>query len=367
MTGRTIAGAPTARLVALDELGDEEIGAWHALRAANPALDSPYFHPGFAASVQATGRPVAVVVLRDTAGAVSALLPGHREGAVLQPVGWPGADFQGPVFAPGKAPSPAEFLTGGLRVLTFDHLIPQAPDFEPWIISSQPSPWMDITGGLDGYLDRASRSGKDKMKEARRCLARAERTCGPVRFGVDALDDDALTRLIELKRAQYTATGSRDYFAKPGHIELMHRLMHIREPGFGGVLSTVHIGDRLMAAHFGIRSGHVLHWWFPVYDPAYAQLSPGWILLRQVIDAAAELGITRLDLGRGDDDYKRRAKTGETVVNQAFVSNSATRRMLHSGRHAMINAVKESPMGPGLRKTVRRMRGVRPPDRSAPT
>ncbi|MBU8812011.1 GNAT family N-acetyltransferase [Mycolicibacterium goodii] len=357
----------SSRLVGFDALGNEEIEAWHALRASNPALDSPYFHPGFAAAVHATGRHVSVVVVRNSSGAVSALLPGHREGAVLQPVSWPGADFQGPLFRPAEAPSASEFLVDGLRVLMFDHLISQGPDFDPWIVSSQPSPWMDVTGGLDGYLGRASRSGRDKMKEARRCLAKAERSHGPVRFAVDVVDDDALARLIELKRAQYAATGSRDFFAKPGHIELMHRLLHTREPGFGGVLSTVRVGDRLVAAHFGIRSDHVLHWWFPVYDPVFSQLSPGWILLREVISAAPGSGILRLDLGRGDDDYKRRAKTGETVVSQAFISNSATRRVLRGGRDAVMNAVKNSPLAPRLRQGVRYLRGVRSSGRQMPS
>lgn len=359
MNGRKLLGSTTSRIVGMDELSDEEIDAWHALRASNQALDSPYFHPGFAAAVHATGRPVSVVVVRDAAGAVSALLPGHREGAVLHPVGWPAADFQGPICGPGEAPSPLELLVDGLRVLTFDHLVPQKAGFEPWIVSRRSSPWMDITGGLDGYLDRVSRSGRDKMKEARRCRVRAERTHGPLRFGVDVVDDDALARLIELKRAQYVKTGSRDYFAKSAHVQLMHRLLHTRGPGFGGVLSTVHIGDRLVAAHFGIRSGHVLHWWFPVYDPAFAQLSPGWILLREAIDAAAEIGITRMDLGRGDDDYKRRAKTGETVVSQAFVSNSVTRRVMRSGRQAMTDAVKRSPLAPSLRRALHHVRGVK--------
>src|SRR5258707_3012366 len=48
---------------------------------------------------------------------------------------------------------------------------------------------------------------------------------------------------------------------------LMSRLLHTRDPAFAGILSTVHIGDDLVAAHFGIRADGVLHWWFPVYDP----------------------------------------------------------------------------------------------------
>ncbi len=352
-------GIADGRLVPFEALTGEEIDAWHVLRAGNPALDSPYFHPGFAAAVHASGKPVSVVVVRGVEGTVSALLPGHREGARLRPVGWPGADFQGPVLAPGTALSPMDFLVDGMRELAFDHLLPPGSGFDPWIISSEPSPYLDTTGGLDGYLARASKTGKDNMSQARRRTAKAERTHGPVRFAADVVDDAALARVIQFKRAQYAATGGRDYFTEPHRIELMRRLLHTRDPGFAGILSTVHMGDSLVAAHFGIRSNDVLHWWFPVYDPAYAALSPGWILLRELVAATPELGIRRIDLGRGDDEYKRRAKTGETQVSQAFISRSSTRRMFRRAHHNMINAAKASPLAPGLRLVVRRLRAAR--------
>jgi CelD/BcsL family acetyltransferase involved in cellulose biosynthesis len=359
LTGQSTARSSGSRLVSFDALSGEEIDAWHTLRAANPALDSPYFHPGFAAAVHASGRPVSVVVVRGVAGAVSALLPGHREGRRLRPVGWPGADFQGPVLAPGTALRPTDLLVDGVREFEFDHLIPQGPGFDPWIIAGQPSPYLDTTDGLEGYLARASRTGKDNMGQARRRAAKAERTHGPVRFAADVVDDAVLGQVIELKRAQYAATGGRDYFRQPDRIELMHRLLHTRGPAFAGILSTLHIGDRLVAAHFGIRSDNVLHWWFPVYDPACAQLSPGWILLRELVAATPGLGVLRIDLGRGDDEYKRRAKTGEILVSQGIVTRSSTRRMLRRARHGTINAAKVSPVGPGLRKVARRLRGAR--------
>ena len=352
-------GAARARLVSFDALTDEEIDAWHGLRAANTALDSPYFHPGFAAAVHASGRPVSVVVLRSSAGEVAALLPGHREGARLRPVGWPGADFQGPVLAAGTALSPVNLLVDGLREFAFDHLHSPGPAFDPWVISSQPSPYVETAGGLDGYLARASRSGKDNMSQARRRAAKAERTLGPVRFAADVVDDQALARVIELKRAQYAATGARDYFRQPDRIELMRRLLHTRDVAFAGILSTVHIGDHLVAAHFGIRSDRVLHWWFPVYDPEYAQLSPGWILLRELVAATPELGIDRIDLGRGDDEYKRRAKTGEIRVSRGVLTRSRSQRMLYQARHTVIEATKASPLAPQLRTAVRRVRRAR--------
>jgi hypothetical protein len=67
------------RLVSFDALTGEEIDAWHALRVRIPAPDSPFFHPGFAAAVHASGRPVSVIVVRGVTGAVAALVPGHRK------------------------------------------------------------------------------------------------------------------------------------------------------------------------------------------------------------------------------------------------------------------------------------------------
>ncbi|MFI7449292.1 GNAT family N-acetyltransferase [Nonomuraea sp. NPDC049714] len=335
-------GAGGMRIVSFGDLGGAELDAWHALRAANPALDSPYFHPGFAAAVHAAERPVQVAVAAG-GGGIGALVPHHREGRLLRPVGWPAADFQGPVLAAGAAFRPLDLLRGGATGYAFDHLVDQAPGFEPWVITSRPSPYLDVTGGLTGYLGRASKSGKDNMGQARRRAAKAEREHGPVRFEADSADGEALARVIALKRAQYAATGARDYFAEPGRARLLESLLRTRDGSFGGVLSTLHAGPRLLAAHFGLRAGGVLHWWFPVYDPEFARLSPGWILLRELVGAAPALGVSRIDLGRGEDEYKRRARTGQTQVGQGLVTRNPVRRVAASAlvhARAAVRAVR---------------------------
>ena len=55
----TMGASTVTRLatVPFDRLTGEQLDAWHRLRSANPALDSPYFHPGFAAAVHASGVP----------------------------------------------------------------------------------------------------------------------------------------------------------------------------------------------------------------------------------------------------------------------------------------------------------------------
>ena len=91
---------------------------------------------------------------------------------------------------------------------------------------------------------------------------------------------------MELKRAQYAATGARDYFAEPDRLELLRRLLHTRDTDFGGILSTLHVGQHLWPRISASAPDQVLHWWFPVYDPEFAALAPGWILLRELVAAA---------------------------------------------------------------------------------
>jgi CelD/BcsL family acetyltransferase involved in cellulose biosynthesis len=100
----------------------------------------------------------------------------------------------------------------------------------------------------------------------------------------------------------------------------------------------------------------VLHWWFPVYDPQFSSLAPGWILLRELVGAAAELGIERIDFGRGDDEYKRRAKTGEVMVAQGVVSRNSAYRVARRARNSMMTAAKSSAFAPQLRRLARRLR-----------
>ncbi|MCP2338080.1 GNAT family N-acetyltransferase [Actinomadura rupiterrae] len=379
------------RLVAFDALKPAELDAWQRLRAADARYDSPYFHPGFAAAVHASGRPVTVAVASEgeqitgsdgqstdigqqgggggarstgAGGRITGVFALQRDGAVARPVGWPGADFQGPITAAGHAFPVRSLVTGtSVRNLEFDHLLDGTPGFEPWTETRRPSPFLDVSGGLDGYLGRASRSGKDNMSQARRRIRKAERTLGPVTFEADIVDPVALDELIELKRGQYEATNARDYFADPSRRELLHLLLNTRSADFGGVLSVVRAGPHLLAAHFGLRSGGVLHWWFPVYDPAHAALAPGWILLRELVSAAPDLGVTRIDLGRGEDEYKRRAKTGETFVCQGAVLRGPVARAVRRVRNTAVgtarNTLRDTRLAPALRRARRAMETAR--------
>jgi CelD/BcsL family acetyltransferase involved in cellulose biosynthesis len=314
------------RLVDFDTLAAEELFAWRQIRATDPALDSPFFHPAYVAAVHAIYGDVQVAT-DDHEDQV--WFPMQLNRGVARPAGWPGADFDGPVTARGVRIDPLKMVQDtGIHVLEFANISDERSEFQPWVRAREESPFIDTTDGLDGYLTRASKSGRDKMSRVRRMTNKASRQLGDVRMVWHSPDPALLDRLIEIKRAQYRATGEYDFFASPRRRALVHRLAKTEVDGFAGVLSAVYAGEELLAAHLGLRDDAVLHSWFPVYNRAHSDLGPGLILFRELIAAASGNGITRIDLGKGDEDYKYRIMTGSVSVCTGEIVRHAWRRQL---------------------------------------
>ena len=247
------AGHGGLRVVEMSDLTRADLDRWLDLRAGNPALDSPYFHPGFAAAVASTRPGVRVAIGGDASGVPASFLPIQVDRRTSRPVGWPAADFQGPICASGVIYDiSAAIAACGASSYEFDHLHDGIAGFERWTFGEQESPYLEVEGGIDGYLSRASRSGKDKVAEARRLSNKAEREHGPVRFVADSTDLALLDATIAMKRRQYTVTGSRDYFADDRHMKLLHTLFNTRESDFGGILSAVYAGPPISSHHTSV-------------------------------------------------------------------------------------------------------------------
>lgn len=330
-------------LIDFSALSAAELAKWQQIRDMDPALDSPFFHPAFAGAVHTVFGNVQVATDHDR----QVWFPLQVRRRVARAVLTPGADFQGPISAPGVHIDPLEMVRGtGLRALHFKFLQERGPEFAPWIEQRQPSPLIDVTGGLDGYLSRVGKAGRHKMK---RVTNKASRELGEMRLVWNSQDSGLLDELIDIKRTQYAGTGAYDFFANPRNRDLVHELAKTRVDGFEGVLSAVYEGETLLAAHFGLRDREVLHWWFPVFSRAHSHVSPGWILLRELIAAAPDTGIERIDLGCGDEDYKLRSMTGSVSVSEGEVTANALQRRLWQARRAAVGRIRTSSVAPRLR------------------
>ena len=310
------------------DIEDKTRGIWTRLRASNPALRSPYFAWEFADSVAKFQDNVQVAVL-SREDRVLGYLPfqrTHPRRAV--PVGSPMNDYQGLVAAPDlEFDPPAVLQACGLDRFDYDHVVVEQQSWAPYHRARVPSPCLDLSRGFDAWMEsrrRDGRSGFRRLKELRRALARA---AGAVRFELDVRDLRALDRVFALKSAQYRRTlgMQRDLFASPAMAGTLRDLFERRTGDATGTLSVLWAGDRLVAAHFGLRSDTVLHWWFPCYDGELARYSPGALLLLELAESMPKSGIRLLDFGKGTERYKLRWATGSFEVAEGHVDADTLR------------------------------------------
>jgi CelD/BcsL family acetyltransferase involved in cellulose biosynthesis len=321
------------RVVTAGALTPSELARWSELQQAKPLYRSPFFRPEFALIV-ARVRDVRVAVVEDAGFfAFEAGRRGHG-----RPAGRPFSDYHGPVLDDGAAIDARELVRAcGLATWSFDHLPAGIAPFAPHVWTQGASPYLDLTEGFDA--EAAGRRAPSDIRGARRKARKLAREVGPLRFVPHSDDPDLLARAIAWKRRQYAETGVRDVLADAGGRELLRHVHAARESAFAGLLSVLHAGDQVAALHLAVRSGGVLHSWFPAYNPELHRYSPGLVLLLELAAAAPALGIRELDFGKGEARYKLALATGTVPLQEGCVGarplSALPVRLRRSARNAL--------------------------------
>ena len=348
------------RVTAAHELTSGEIGRWEELRSGRPELASPYFHPEFVVALGDAHPATRVGVIED-GGRVAGFFPfeSGRFGAG-RPAGSPLSDFHALVADREAEIVPRELIRGaGLAFWEFDHLLASETMFEPHFEKLASSPYIDLAAGFDGYLEERRRAGAARLGPIQRKARKLEREVGGVELVASSKDARALDFVFSCKSQQCRRTGALDFFSALGWTApFVRRLAETETPGFSGMLSVLNAGGRIVAAHMGMRAGGTFHWWFPVYDPGdpVAKYSPGAILLLKLTETLAGMGVTRIDLGKGDDAYKASFMSGEIAVAEGAVETRSLASALRRARIASRRWIRESPAAEPLRRARRALK-----------
>jgi CelD/BcsL family acetyltransferase involved in cellulose biosynthesis len=81
----------------------------------------------------------------------------------------------------------------------------------------------------------------------------------------------------------------------------------------------LYAGDRPVAGHLGLRSSTSCSYWFPAYDVEFQPYSPGGYLLLRLAETHAQMGVRYLDLGPGEELYKRRFASTQVWLAEGSV------------------------------------------------
>ncbi len=292
-------------------LSPDILTAWANLQRTNLDLASPYFSPEFTQIVAAVRDEVEVAVV-ENGGRIEALFPYQRGRCnIAGPVGEFISDYQGLICEPDFTVEPRQLLRDcGLAAWDFNQLPVTQTSFTEFHYEQNRSPIIDLSAGYEAYIKERREAGSEQIKKAGNLMRRLERELGPPRFIVHSTDKALLTQLLAWKTAQYRQNRWRDLFSIPWVRQVVEKIHSTQSDEFAGMFSALYAGDRLVAAHFGMRSATVWHYWFPAYDLAFSKYSPGVILLLKMAEAAPAMGIKTIDLGCGEHSYKERLMNG---------------------------------------------------------
>lgn len=335
-----------------DQLTPDHIEQWSALQRGNSAFDHPFFHPEFTRAVAAVRDDVEVgIIERD--GRYVGFFPFHREANdVGQPVGGTMSDMNGVIVAGDVEWTAMDLLQGcGLAAWYFDHLITTQAPFEPYYRTTEDSPYMDLSAGYDAYVkQRRDASGGSSIRQAERKARKIAREVGPLTFHLHTDRRDAFDTLVAWKREQIVRMQYVDVFSSDWVVNMLRRVSETNVNGFQGLLSALYAGDRMVAVHLGVRSGAVISSWIPAYDPAFGRYSPGVLLHLELARIAADQGVERIDLGRGENRMKTNLMSGAYPVALGFVDRRPINRLVSHGWYRLRDLVYSTPLqGPPLR------------------
>jgi len=316
------------RVIRPEELTPQQIQLWSGMMRVEDVTDGPFFHPEYVITLGRFREPVRVAVITENDQAI-AFFPFEQHGKTGRPLGINLCDFQGIVRAPEVQLDAQKLLDAcGLTSWHFDHVIASQPEFQVGHLRVEDSPYIDLSSGFDAYAEQQKQAGRKLIPKINTFRRKAERDLGPVRFEWHTTERDVFETLLKWKSAQRGQTGTFDILQSEWVSQTLDALRKVHSEDFGGVLSALYINDTLAAASLNMKTSTVLHMWFMTYDIAFGLYSPGHILTLATIQAAAERGILRVDLGRGENAYKKRLNSGCLLVGEGAVD-------LNSFRHRM--------------------------------
>jgi CelD/BcsL family acetyltransferase involved in cellulose biosynthesis len=332
-------------LVSPDMLDSTQIERWRSIQSNNPELVSPYFCPEFFLLVASVRDDIYVGVIREC-DEIKGFFPFQKSSRFSAgPIGGPLSDYHGLIIENGYDIDAREMLRQcGLKSWKFNHLIASQSTLQRYHESIDFSYLIDLSEGLDHYLEYQRNCGSKLMSTVSRKRRKIEREVGPISFFYHTADENVLSKMFEWKSQQYRLSGHMDAFSFKWSRKLIKNICSTQSEGFSGVLSALFVDNNLIAVHMGMRSDEIWHWWFPAYNPEYAKYSPGSILLMEMVQAAPKQKIKMIDLGKGRSRYKDQFNNRQIELAEGSISLRRFPGKIKLVGESIANLIRRTPL-----------------------
>jgi CelD/BcsL family acetyltransferase involved in cellulose biosynthesis len=338
-----------AEILRPQDLTPRHRAAWGEFRSLHPAFRSPLLSAEFAEAVGRLREDAAVAVFSRGAAPVGFLAHHRRPTGLARPIGASWSDYHALVCAPDAALDGAAALrAAGLAAYRFHGLVDPYGAFPDTGDDSHDAYMIALPGSGEDYWEGLRAASPKRFKNMRRLEHKLARELGEPELVAPDRDEAAFHALMAWKSDQLRRSGLHDVLAPAWSRALMRSLFEAREGPLQGLLISLKVGGRVIAAHFGVRLGEAYHPWIAAYDPALAAYSPGLTFMSEAIRAMPRLGLTSYDLSAGSDHYKRPFASDRVPVREGVA------RTFGAGLHLSLGRLSRA-VGAGPARTLRRV------------
>jgi CelD/BcsL family acetyltransferase involved in cellulose biosynthesis len=280
---------------------------------------------------------VVLTMARD--GDAAAVVPLYRKRekgrAVLRFVGGIElSDYLGPICALEDRDDVASALTGWLADtdVAWDeldaHNMPVPLGFAEYLVDhadrrgfrfkieqEDTSAVLPLTAEWDAYVASLGAKERHELRRKLRRVAR-ENPDASVRAATEPTLERDLDTFVDMHRG---AEGHKGHFMRPDIATFFRRVAHAFMPLGWLRLHFLEVGGRAIAATFGFQLDGRFYLYNSAYEPDAHRLSPGFVLVAELVKAAIAEGLEFFDFLRGPERYKYQLGAQAVPLNNVRV------------------------------------------------
>lgn len=190
----------------------------------------------------------------------------------------------------------SSFNQTGLKRLRSGRGFTTKPKIYTRRIAQLPADW-------PSFRQQISRNTHKQIKRRQNRLA----TAGEVSFDLCQSEtevDDAFDALVRLHNARWQSKGGGGAFTSEAYCGFHRAFMRELHANNQLWLITLKVDKKIIGVEYAFEYKKTLMFFQTGFDPEFEQLSPGHVLMTFAIKRAIETGLRRIDLLKGDYQYK---------------------------------------------------------------
>jgi len=182
----------------------------------------------------------------------------------------------------------------------------------------QPSPYIEVPASLEAFIDSLDAK---QAHELRRKQRRAARNPEPIAIEIVG-DARQLDKALEDFFALMAQEADKATFLKPTMRAQIGAIAHAAFAAGWLQLVFLKCGNVRIAGYMNFDYDNCIWAYNAGFDNEYAHLSPGWIMLAEMMKWNIEHGRRIFDFMRGDEAYKYRFGGKDRFVQKAIISKA---------------------------------------------